>query len=144
MKRLFIIVVLTAFACTSYAQKQKLAKANLLSIKIMEIQLVEGKSLEEFKTFYLSDVIPAYEKAFEGLQIYMLKSVRGEYKNELAVIWIFESEAARNKYFNEDASAGNFTALGKETMERLKGIRQEMNSNYGRWSGNEQDDWIVQ
>src|SRR5687768_6177609 len=123
MKRLFIIVALTAFACTSYGQK--LAKASLLSIKIMEIQLVEGKSLE-------------------GLKIYMLKSVRGEYKNELAVIWIFESEAARNKYFNEDASAGNFTGLGKETMEHLKGIRQEMNSNYGRWTGNEQDDWIVQ
>jgi len=142
MKRLFIIVALTALACTSYGQK--LAKANLLSIKIMEIQLVEGKSLEEFKAFYLSDVIPAYEKAFEGLKIYMLKSVRGQYKNELAVIWIFESEAARNKYFNEDASAGNFTILGKETMERLKGVRQEMNSNYGRWTGNEQDDWIVQ
>ena len=142
MKRLFIIVALTALACTSYGQK--LGKANLLSIKIMEIQLVEGKSLEEFKAFYLSDVIPACEKAFEGLKIYMLKSVRGEYKNELAVIWIFESEAARNKYFNDDASAGNFTDLGKETMERLKGIRQEMNSNYGRWTGNEQDDWIVQ
>ena len=142
MKRLFIIVALTAFACTSYGQN--LAKANLLGIKIMEIQLVEGKSLEEFKAFYLSDVIPTYEKAFEGLKIYMLKSVRGKYKNELAVIWIFESEAARNKYFNEDASAGNFTVLGKETMERLKGIRQEMNSNYGRWTGNEQDDWIVQ
>ena len=142
MKLLFIVVVLTALACTSHGQK--LSKGNLLGIKIMEIQLVEGKSLEEFKAFYLSDVIPVYEKAFEGLKIYMLKSVRGEYKNELAVIWIFESEVARNKYFSDDPSAGNFTDLGKETMERLKGIRQEMNSNYGRWTGNEQDDWIVQ
>jgi hypothetical protein len=142
MKRLLIIAVLAALACTSYGQK--LAKGSLLGIKIMEIQLVEGKSLEEFKTFYLSDVIPAYEKAFEGLKIYMLKSVRGKYKNELAVIWIFESEAARNKYFSDDPSAGNFTDLGKETMEGLKEIRQKMNSNYGRWTGNEQDDWIVQ
>jgi hypothetical protein len=141
MKRLFIIAVLAALACISYGQN--LAKGSLLGIKIMEIQLVEGKSLEEFKTFYLSDVIPAYEKAFEGLKIYMLKSVRGKYENELAVIWIFESEAARNKYFSDDLSA-NFTDLGKETMEGLKGIRQEMNSNYGRWTGNEQDDWIVQ
>ena len=142
MKSLVIIVLLTALTCTSYGQK--LTKGSLLGIKIMEIQLVEGKSLEDFKAFYMADVIPAYEKAFEGLKIYMLKSARGQYMNELAVIWIFESEAARNRYFNDDASASSFTDLGKEAMERVKGVRQEMNSKYGRWTGNEQDDWIVQ
>jgi len=142
MRSLFVVITLTALAYPSYGQE--LPKGSLLGIKIMAIQLVEGKSLEEFKTFYMADVVPVYEKAFEGLKIYMLKSVRGKYKNELAVIWIFESEAARNKYFHDDGSETNFTDLGKEAMERVKGIRQEMNSKYGRWAGNEQDDWVVQ
>ena len=142
MKSLVVIIVVSALVRASFGQA--LPKGSLLGIKIMEIQLVEGRSVEEFKTFYISEVIPVYEVAFEGLKIYMLKSVRGKFKNELAVIWIFESEAARNKYFNDDASTSNFTDLGRTAMESVKEVRQEMNSKYGRWKGNEQDDWIVQ
>ena len=60
MKRLLIIVALTAFACTCYGQK--LAKANLLSIKIMEIQVVEGKSLENSKPFICRMLFPLMKR----------------------------------------------------------------------------------
>jgi hypothetical protein len=139
MKKLFILIIFTSLVEISCGQK--LPKGSLLSIKIMEIQLVQGKSLEEFKNFYTSSVIPVYEKRFKGLKIYVLKSARGQFKNELAGIWIFKSEAMRNKYFTDD---GKITDAGKEAMQSVKDIREEMNANYGKWTGNELDDWIVQ
>ena len=138
MKKLIIIAAIIIGANFTFGQS--LPKGSLFGLHMVTINLNAKVTSDEFKTFFVSKVIPEYEKNWTGLKGYLVKSVRGEYSNKFAIVWLFESEAARDKYFNKD---GTMNDLEKSAMERVKPVEEEL-KKYGTYTIKYMDDWVVQ
>ena len=138
MKKQLIIVAITLIVNISFGQGFQ--KGNLFGLHTITVTLKPNATLDEFKTFFVSKVIPEYEKQWLGLKGYLVKSVRGEYKNSFAIVWLFETEEARNKYFNTDGSPNE---LEKSALEKVKPIEEEL-KKYGTYTIKYMDDWVVQ
>lgn len=114
-------------------------KGNLVGVHNLTITLDPDVTMNQYKTFYLNKVIPEYEKHFTGVNVYLLKGIRGENVNSLGIMWVFESEEDRNKYFDED---GSTTELANSTFEKIQPITDEL-EKLGTWSS-DYTDWLVQ
>lgn len=122
------------------AQAQGLPKGSLFGVHVITVTLKPGATIEQFRDFFVSKVLPEYERQWVGLRGYLVKSVRGEYKNRFAIVWLFESEAARNRYFTADDKPN---ALEKAALEGVKPIEAAL-AQYGTYTVTYMDDWIVQ
>lgn len=116
MKKFIIIVVLAAIAKFSFAQQ--LQKGNLVGVHVMTVTLKPGVTMEQFKKYYVSEVIPAYENAYTGVKGFLLEARRGESKDQLGILWYFNSESDRDKYF----AGEDFTEAGKEASSKTAEI----------------------
>ena len=65
----------------------------------------------------------SYEKHYTGANAYLTKGIRGEHKNSLGLIVVFESKKERDKFFNEDDSR---TELGKTVAENCSIVYEEL------------------
>ena len=119
---------------------QQLQEGNLFGVHVITVQLKPNATIEQFKIFFVNNVLPQYEKHWDGLKGYLLQSVRGEYKNGFAIMWIFKTEAIRNKYFNTDGTPND---LEIAAMEKVKPIEKAL-EKYGTYTVKYMDDWIVQ
>jgi len=137
LKLLTFIFLLATVLCFG----QGLQRNNLLGLHVIDVDLNEGVTMEQFKTFFVEEVIPEYEEAWLGLQGYLIKSVRGEYKNRFGIIWIFATEPTRDYYFNEDDTM-NQREL--DNIEKVKPIEEELKKKYGSYTITYMDDWIIQ
>ena len=133
-----VILVVTVMFLSNFCIGQKLHKGNLVGVHVINITLNPDVTMEQFKSFYISEAIPAFEKHFHA-KGYFLEGIRGQNKDSIAVIWLFESVKHRDMYFNED---GSFNELGKSTIEKLDSITKKM-EKYGSYSTN-YTDWIIQ
>ena len=136
-KQIFLLAIVIA---TNFSFAQGLQKGNLFGVHIVTVELQPNVTSEQFKTFFVKEVLPEYEKSWQGLKGYLVKSVRGEYKDRFAIVWLFESEKARDKYFNKDGSANN---LEKAAFERVKPIEEKL-KKYGTYTIKYTDDFVVQ
>ena len=137
-KKQIIIIAITLMANFSFGQG--LQKGNLFGLHLTTVNLKPNVTIDEFKTFFVTKVIPEYEKAWIGLKGYLVKSFKRE--NSFAIIWLFESEAARNKYFTADDKPNE---LEKAAYEKVKPIEEEL-KKYGTYTiaYKDEDDWVVQ
>ena len=133
-----IAVLLTATVC--FADGDGLQKGNLFGVHVITVTLRPNVTIDEFKTFFISKVIPEYEKHWDGLKGYLVQSRRGEYKDRFAIVWLFTSEAARNRYFTRDDKPN---ALEKAAYLAVGPIEEEL-KKYGTYTIAYHDDWIVQ
>jgi len=113
---------------------------SLFGVHVMVVTLKPGASMADFTTFFLHRVLPEYEKAWVGLHAYLVRSVRGEFKNRLAVMWLFASEAARDRYFDADGTAN---ALETAAQERVRPFEETL-AQIGTYTLEYRDDWVVQ
>ena len=98
--------------------------------------------MQDYTNFYTSKAIPAYQKAFPGLKMYLVRSVRGQDSSSLGVIYMFESEAARNKYFNND---GSMTEAGMAASAQLTEMSKEFEKYEVPSSASDKyNDWLVE
>jgi hypothetical protein len=137
MKRLILIAAIILVANCSFGQSLK--KGNLVGLHVMTINLASGATMDQFQTFFISKVIPEYERQFQGAKGYLVKGVRGENNNSIAVMWVFDTEQSRDKYFTAD---GNLNDLGKATIEKVSEVDKELDK-----IGTHTDkytDWVVQ
>lgn len=132
------MAALTLGAAT-FSFSQGLQKGNLLGFHVMTIELKPNATMEQFKTFYTTKVIPAYEKQLQGSKLYLVNGIRGENANSMGIIYLFTSEKARNRYFNAD---GTLTTLGSAASEKLKSIDQQL-EKIGTYD-TRYTDWVVQ
>ena len=121
MKKILSTLLLIGLATYSFGQG--LQKGNLLGLHVITVTLKPNASMDEFKSFFVSRVIPDYEKQWTGLRGYLVKSARGDYKNRFAIIWVFETEKARDRYFNADDTPN---ALELAALELVKSIENEL------------------
>ncbi len=136
MKKLILIAALIIAANFSFGQK--LQKGNLMGLHIMTARLKPNVKMEQFKTFFISKVIPAYEEQFH-VKGYLVKCIRGVNKNSFGIVWLFETEQARNKFFNTDETKNE---LGKTAMEKINITENEL-KKLGTYT-TKYTDWVVQ
>ena len=137
MKKLLILSVFVLLAGTAFGQA--LQKGSFIGFHLVTVDLKPRVSMDQYVSLLKTAFLPAYEKEFKGLKLYLLKGVRGANKNGIAIAFFFKSVEDRNKYFRED---GSCTELGKKAYDHLASIANEM-KKLGTMSTN-YTDWIVQ
>ena len=121
---------------------QTVHKGSLLGLHVSNPSLKEGVTMQDYMKFYTSKCIPATEKAFPGVKVYLLKSVRGQDSTSMGILLIFNSEADRNKYWNND---GTITELGKAADAKLTEIGKELDKYVTTLNvPYTYNDWVVQ
>ena len=113
MRRILLIAALLLFAGIAFGQT--LMKGNLIGVHVLSVELKPGATMDQFIDFCQKEYIPASEKIYAGLKLYIIKGVRGEHKNSLGYIAQFVDEASRDKYYNAD---GGLNELGKKYRRR--------------------------
>jgi hypothetical protein len=140
MKTRIGIIILPMILTASLCFGQGLQRGNLFGVHVITVNLKPHATLDEFKTFFVDNVIPEYEKAWVGLRGYLVRSVRGEYKTSFAIVWLFTTEAARDRYFTADGKPND---LEKAAFERVRPIEEAL-KKYGTYTVKYKDDWLVQ
>lgn len=121
-----------------------LAKGNMLSLHLANVKLKPGVTSERFMEFYNTTVIPEFGKHWPDAKLFVAKAVRGQNKNNIGVLYYFQSEEIRNKYFNE---AGAPTPEGLAMLEKMAPTLDRLEKEFGAntsASGTAYTDWIVQ
>jgi hypothetical protein len=139
LKRLTIIVVVILASNFSYGQG--LQPNNLFGVHVITVNLNPNVTMDEFKTFFVHEVIPEYEKHWPGLRGYLVKSARGEYQNRFAVVWLFKTVADRDRNFDADDKPNE---LENAALEQVKPIEEKLKHKYGTYTVKYMDDWVVQ
>jgi hypothetical protein len=139
MKKVLITVAFALLCIFSFGQT--VHKGSLLGLHIFTPTFQEGVTMEDYVKFYTTKAIPAYEKAFPGTKMYLIKSVRGQDSSSIGVIFMFNDEAHRNKYFNND---GTMTEAGTAASAKLNDIRKEFEKYEVQSNAPDKyNDWVV-
>ena len=140
MKKVLFSFAFALFAIFSFGQT--VHKGSLLGLHTSTPNLKEGVTMEDYAKFFTSKAIPAYEKAFPGIKMYLIKSLRGQDSSSIGVIYMFNSEADRNKYFNND---GTMTELGKTADAKLSDLGKEFDKyETSSTAPDKYNDWLVE
>lgn len=100
MRKLLVITALLLFAGIAFGQTLK--KGSLVGVHHMNnVVLNEGVTMDECIEFYMQKYVPAYEKAFPGVKVFILEGDRGEEENNLGMIFFCESVKIRDEYWPE-------------------------------------------
>jgi hypothetical protein len=136
MKKLLVITALLLFAGIAFGQT--LQKGSLIGVHVVKVELKQGVTMDQYIDFLNEKMKPAWEKADEGREVFPMKAIRGENKNEFGMIVIYKDEAARNKHYNEDGSSSEH---GKKVDEELAPVMAEL-EKLATWTST-YTDWVV-
>jgi hypothetical protein len=121
---------------------QTVHKGSLLGLHTSTPTLKESVTMEDYVKFYTTKAIPAYEKAFPGIKMYLIKSLRGQDSSSIGIIYMFNTEADRNKYWNND---GTPTELSKAAFAKLNDIGKEFDKYETQSNAPDRyNDWLVE
>ena len=137
MKKLTIATILLLALSVAPVMSQTLSKGNLMGIHTLTVNLDPDVTMNQYKQYIKTKMIPAWEKHFE-MKVYLLQSQRGADANSLGVAFIYASEEIRDKYWGEDGSP---TALWQEKSELVQEITDGANK-LGTWTST-YNDWLV-
>lgn len=122
MKKCILIVSLALMAGFSFGQT--LQKGNLLGLHVLKINLKPNVTMDQVKSFYITKMIPGFEKEFQGMKGYLVQGIRGENKNSFGILWVFESATARERYYQMDELTT--TEEGKQALEKVEPLNKEL------------------
>jgi hypothetical protein len=137
MKTLALITSALLFA--EVLSAQQLHEGNLVGTHLVKVTLAPGVTTDQFAEAWQTKGIPAYNEAFPGWKMYLLKSRRGTIpENSLGILFIIDSQETRDKYYNPD---NTYTALGKEAAAKIQPVMDEI----GKLGTTETTytDWVV-
>ena len=116
-----------------------LPKGSLIGLHKLNISLNNGKTIEDFEEYFTQVLVPAYNQAYLGAKVHLIKSSKGADLNSLGMLWIFESEDFLAQLWNADGTSTELnTAIGESLMEVNEGL-----ASIGSWTSNFSD-WTVQ
>ena len=138
MKKQLLILVLLILSIFTYGQS--LPKGALLGFHYSQPVLNPDVTMDQYLNFVKAKLIPAYEKNFPGLKVYLLKGKRGEHADKIGFLMVFPSEAARDKYWKPD---GSLTDLGESVLKKIQPILDE-EGKLVKSGADLYTDWIIQ
>jgi hypothetical protein len=98
--------------------------------------------MNQWINFYKTKYIPEMEKAYPGVKEYVVWGDRGDNKNQIGTILVFESVAVRDKYYPAENSESTSDAA-KAAEEKLKAINEEFQKYILGGTKRFYTDWIV-
>ena len=119
---------------------QKLEKGNVIGIHVRTIALQPNVTMEKYLDLFINKYIPEYEKNFPGIELHVIRGIRGDDENSFGLTYIFESVDVRNKYWPEKDVNSD---LAQEAIKKLQPIGDELRK-LGTGTTIKQTDWIVQ
>ena len=114
MRKLLVITILLLFVGVAIGQSLK--KGNLIGVHVITVELKPGVTMEEYVKFFNEKYIPEAEKAFEGINLFIMKGIRGVNKDSFGFLYHAKDEETRNLYNNDD---GSLTELANKLLEQV-------------------------
>lgn len=68
------------------------------------MSLNAGVSIDQALDLMIQTYVPAFEKNFPGVKVYMAKGVRGENPYRINEIVIMDNDGVRNRYFDAEGA----------------------------------------
>ena len=130
MKKLFLSTVFVFFSISSIFS-QYLYNKSLISYQEITVHLSEGVSFTEWKRYFDSEYVKAYNKTFNGeIEIIPLDGWQGKCKGSFSLIMLFSSVDVKNKYFPlDDIVSGSYKQKLKSINQIIEGLNK-----LGKWN----------
>lgn len=117
MKKILLLNAMLLLSTCMFAQTLK--KGSLLGLHKGTVTLSPNVTMEQFKTYYLNDYVPAFTKLF-NVKLVEVTAARGadvkKNDTDMAILFIFEPKA-RDQFFEAD---GKLNKLGTDLFAKLK------------------------
>jgi hypothetical protein len=139
-RTLLLLCLLMGFPTTQLSA-QTLKKGAVIAVNTYTFTLNPDVTMNQFLDFYTNKYIPEYEKNYPGVKEYVLWGDRGEKKNQIGVMDIFESVAVRDKYYPTEGSEGSDVA--KAAQEKMNAINGEVGKFFLSGGIRTYTDWII-
>jgi hypothetical protein len=123
------------------ASSQSFKKGSVVAVSTYDLALKPGVTMDQFIDFYMNKYVPENEKNFPGVKSYILWGDRGDKKNQVAFVDVFESVAVRDKYYPTEGSAGS--EIANSAGEKMKAINDEVGNYVVSAENRVYTDWIV-
>ncbi|MFH4966879.1 DUF4440 domain-containing protein [Gaetbulibacter sp. M240] len=120
--------LINRFMCSSnlpFSVDLRIPKGYVLGIHQLEVTPKENTTYSDFEKFYKEYYIPANEKSYSGLQLYLLKAERGENSEKYGELYFIRSEEERDHF---EPDAGILSDKGQEAYELLKPTQDKLDS----------------
>ena len=137
MKKLVIAAALFLFAGLAFGQTMQ--KGSVIGLHTSVVTLNSGVTLDQYMDFLNNKMIPEFEKHYPGLNVYIVKGLNREVKDEYAFIIFAESKKIYNTYWNDDGSKTDKAVAASEKQQPLV---EEMNQL--ATSTSVITDWVIQ
>lgn len=136
MKKLILISAL--FLLTGIIFGQVLPKGTIIGTHTLTVTLKPGVTLDQYIEFLKNKLIPEVNKNDPNWQIYVVKSINGNFKNSFGLIHVIKSEQDWVKYVTVGKGS---TELGKIWAEKVRPVREEL-EKLGTYTS-QYTDWLV-
>jgi hypothetical protein len=122
MKKLVFITALFLLVGTAFGQTLK--KGAVVCVNTFTLTLNPDVTMNQFLDFYLNKYIPEFEKCYPGVKTYVLWGDRGDKKNQIGTMDVYESVAVRDKYYPTENDT-TMSAAAKVASEKMKALNDE-------------------
>jgi hypothetical protein len=115
---------------------QTFQKGGVLSVHHMDPVLDPDVTMNQYLDYIHNQLIPAYEKLFPGVQVYVMTGLNRENKDDHGLGFLWDSKENFNRYWNDDGSP---TEECEKTMKELQPVLDKFtklgssNSTIGDW-----------
>jgi len=121
---------------------QTLKKGAVVCVNTYTFTLNPDVTMNQFLDFYVNKYIPEFEKNYPGVKSYLLWGDRGEKKDQIGTIDVYESVAVRDKYYPIENDT-TMTEAVKLANEKMKVINQESGKFFIGDGTRTYTDWII-
>lgn len=139
MKKLLLTTVCAFFLIACYSQE--LQKGNAIGHHVGIVKLSPDATYNQWKSFMISEWIPALNKEFEGdCKAYFIEGERGRYEGSAGVILAFNSVETRDKYWPEFQKSSE---VWKTIYKKLLPLKKKFDE-LGEFKIESSSTWVVQ
>jgi len=138
----FLLLCLLLGIGLTQLSAQTLKKGAVVCVNTYTFTLNPDVTMNQFLDFYVNKYIPEFEKNYPGVKSYLLWGDRGEKKNQIGTIDVYESVAVRDKYYPIENDT-TMTEAVKLANEKMKVINQESGKFFIGDGTRTYTDWII-
>jgi len=136
-----MLCLLLGFSFTTLTA-QTVKKGAVVCVNTFTYTLNPDVTLNQFLDFYLNKYIPEFEKCYPGIKTYVLWGDRGDKKNQMGTMDVYESVALRDKYYPAENDETMSEAV-KVASEKMKVMNAEMSKFFNGDGVRTYTDWII-
>ena len=140
-RTLLLLCLLLGFS-VAQVTAQTVKKGAVVCVNTYTYTLNPDVTFNQFLDFYLKKYIPEFEKCFPGVKTYVLWGDRGDKKNQMGTMDVYESVAVRDKYYPTENDTTSSEAY-KVASEKMEAMNNEMNKFFIGGGVRTYTDWIV-